>query len=67
MLSTIIYYIIIGVTFNFLWDFVISKTQKEEYRFTMLERVIVIIIWPVAVLFLAFTLAKNIFFGNDQE
>ena len=67
MLSTIIYYIIVGVTFNFLWDLVISKTQKEEYRFTMLERVIVIIIWPITILFLAFTLAKNIFFGNDQE
>ena len=67
MLSTIIYYIIVGVTFNFLWDFVISKTQKEEYRFTMLERVIVTIIWPITILFFIFILARNLFFGNDQE
>ena len=67
MLSTIIYYIIVGVTFNFLWDLVISKTQKEEYRFTMLERIIVTIIWPITILFFIFILARNLFFGNDQE
>jgi hypothetical protein len=67
MLSTIIYYIIVGVTFNFLWDFVVSKTRKEENRFTMLERIIVTIIWPITILFFIFILARNLFFGNDQE
>jgi hypothetical protein len=66
MLSTIIYYIIVGVTFNFLWDFVVSKTRKEENRFTMLERIIVTIIWPITILFFIFILARNLFFGNDQ-
>ena len=67
MLSTIIYYVIVGVIFNYLWDFTVSKTQREENRFTILERIIVTIIWPVAILFLIFTLVKNLLFGNDQD
>lgn len=67
MLSTIIYYVIAGVAFNFLWDLIISKTETEEYRFTMVERVIVTLIWPVAVGFFLITLIKNLFFTNDQD
>lgn len=66
MLSTIIYYVIVGVTFNFLWDLVISKTRNEENRFTILERVIVTIIWPVAVIFAIYFFIKA-FFTNNQE
>ena len=67
MLSTIIYYVIAGVAFNFLWDLIISKTETEEYRFTMVERVIVTLIWPVAVGFFLFTLIKNLFSDNSQD
>lgn len=67
MLSTIIYYVIAGVAFNFLWDLVISKFQAEDNRFTMLERLVVVVIWPVAVLFFFYTLIKNLLFNNDQE
>jgi len=67
MLSTIIYYVIAGVAFNFLWDLIISKFQAEDNRFTMLERLVVVAIWPVAVLFFFYTLIKNLFFNNDQE
>ena len=67
MLSTIIYYVIAGVAFNFLWDLIISKFQAEDNRFTMLERLIVVAIWPVAVLFFFIILIKNLLFNNDQE
>lgn len=67
MLSTIIYYVIAGVAFNFLWDLIISKTETEEYRFTMVERVVVTLIWPVAVGFFLITLIKNLFFNNNQD
>ena len=67
MLSTIIYYVIAGVAFNFLWDLIISKTETEEYRFTAVERVIVTLIWPVAVGFFLITLIKNLFFNNNQD
>jgi hypothetical protein len=67
MLSTIIYYVIAGVAFNFLWDLIISKFQAEDNRFTMLERLVVIAIWPVAIGFFLFILIKNLFFNNDQE
>lgn len=67
MLSTIIYYVIAGVAFNFLWDLIISKAETEEYRFTMVERVVVTLIWPVAVGFFLITLIKNLFFNNNQD
>ena len=67
MLSTIIYYVIVGVAFNFFWDLIISNTEAEQYRFTMVERVIVTLIWPVAVGFFLFTLIKNLFSDNSQD
>jgi len=67
MLSTIIFYVTAGVAFNFLWDLIISKFKAEDNRFTMLERLVVVVIWPVAVLFFFITLLKNLFFNNDQE
>ena len=67
MLSTIIYYVIAGVAFNFVWDLIISKFQAEENRFTMIERLVVIAIWPVAIVFFIYTLIKNLFFDNNQD
>jgi len=67
MLSAIIYYVIVGVAFNFFWDLIISKTETEQYRFTMVERVIVTLIWPVAAGFFLFTLIKNLFSDNSQD
>ena len=67
MLSTIIYYLIAGVAFNFAWDLIISKTEAEENRFTMVERLVVIAIWPVAIVFFVYTLIKSLFFDNNQD
>lgn len=67
MFTAIISYIIAGVAFNYLWDLIISKFKAEENRFTMLERLIVVAIWPVAVLFFFIILIKNLLFNNDQE
>ena len=67
MISAIIWYVFAGVVFNFLWDLLTTRLETEEHRFTMLERLVVIAIWPVAVLFFFYTLIKNLFFNNDQE
>ena len=48
MFGIIILYLLIGVTFNYLWDITISYTGSEENRFTVKERLIVSMIWPVA-------------------
>jgi hypothetical protein len=48
MFGIIILYLLIGVTFNYLWDVTISYTGSEENRFTVKERFIVSMIWPVA-------------------
>jgi hypothetical protein len=48
MFGIIILYLLIGVTFNYLWDVTISYTGSEENRFTVKERLIVSMIWPAA-------------------
>ena len=67
MLSTIIYYVIVGVAFNFFWGLIISNTEAEQYRFTMVERVIVTLIWPVAVGFFVTMLIKTVLFGDNND
>ena len=47
-MNGIIAYLIVGVAFNFVWDALINKSGNEENRFTLLERFIVAIIWPLA-------------------
>jgi len=48
MFGIIILYLLIGVTFNYLWDVTVYYTGSEEYRFTVKERLIVVMIWPIA-------------------
>ena len=48
MFGIIILYLLVGVTFNYLWDVTIYYTGSEEYRFTVKERLIVSMIWPAA-------------------
>lgn len=51
MFGIIILYLLIGVTFNYLWDVTVSYTGSEENRFTLTERFIVSIIWPITLAF----------------
>jgi len=51
MFGVIILYLLIGVMFNYLWDVTISYTGSEENRFTLIERLIVSMIWPIALLY----------------
>ncbi len=55
MFGIIILYLLIGVTFNYLWDVTISYTGSEENRFTVKERFIVSMIWPAALGFALIT------------
>jgi hypothetical protein len=50
MISNLILYVIVGVGFNFIYDHLVNYTS-EEHRFTLLERFIVVAIWPLVVLF----------------
>lgn len=49
MINYILAYILCGVTFNFLFDMLINVLGEdmEGNRFTILERIIVTITWPI--------------------
>lgn len=66
MLSAIIYYVMIGVAYNFLWDVITTRIGNEEYRFTMLERVVVTCIWPLATAFAIYSFIRA-FLGSDNK
>lgn len=59
LFNTISYYILIGVCFNALYDFIISKLENESLRLNMRERIAVTLIWPVYITLLIFNYIKN--------
>jgi hypothetical protein len=61
MISSVIYYLIVGVILNFVYDIVVSEfnMSEEDTRFTLKERFIVTLIWPLVALFFVFTFFKN--------
>lgn len=67
MISAIIWYLFAGVTFNFLWDLITTRLESEQNRFTMLERIIVLLIWPIAVLFFVTMFIKTVLFGDNND
>jgi len=52
MITFVLYYIICGVIFNFLLDLIVNwlasyNPENEGLRFTMAERVVMSLTWPV--------------------
>ena len=67
MISAIIWYVFAGVAFNFLWDLITTWLKSEENRFTMVERFIVVLIWPIAVLVFVGMAIKTLLFGDNND
>jgi hypothetical protein len=45
-------YILFGILFNAIYDLTVTRIKEEHLRFTVLERILVLIIWPIpAILF----------------
>ncbi len=65
MISAIIWYLFAGVAFNFLWDLITTRLESSENRFTMLERLTVVLIWPIAILFFVGMVIKILFSNKD--
>jgi hypothetical protein len=52
MITFILYYIICGVVFNFVFDLMVNwlasnDPEHEGLRFTMSERLIIVFTWPI--------------------
>jgi len=65
MLSAIIWYLFFGVAYNFFWDLLTTRVGSNENRFTMMERLIVLTIWPLITVFFFGMLLKNLFSNKD--
>ena len=58
MINNIIWYLMIGVVIAWLYDFTANKISPEN-RFNNTERVIVILVWPIAVLMYIWAFIKT--------
>jgi len=60
MITNILAYIAIGVALNFLYDLLISKLGTEEHRFTLVERIVTTILWPIFLITFTVGVIKNL-------
>ena len=60
MINGIITYLIIGVMFNFVFDLLVNFSGNEEQRFTVVERLVMTLVWPIGVLAFVFYFIKNL-------
>lgn len=65
--STLMNYLLVGVVFNATYDLAITYIKKEELRFTMVERIIFAIVWPIYVLLLIINFIKTIINGSNKD
>ncbi len=62
----IIYYFFIGVINTMILDYMVTKVAKlfDKPPFTNLERVVVLLLWPIYALTFWYNFFKSIFKGN---
>ena len=60
MLTYIFYYVSIGVLFNFLFDIIVTYVEHEQARFTMMERIVTTLLWPIALTVFVFNFIKTL-------
>jgi hypothetical protein len=54
-----IIYLLIGLSVSILFDWVMKKMPIEELQFTNWERLVIITIWPLAILWAIYGFLKN--------
>ena len=56
-------YLIIGVAVNFVYDWLVGYTN-EEYRFTMKERIMAGLAWPILLTIFIYNFFKTFLSGK---
>lgn len=59
MITYIIYYVFIGVFFNFLFDKIVDFLEQEQIRFNLMERIVTSLLWPIALLVFLYNFIKS--------
>jgi hypothetical protein len=59
MITYTIYYVFIGVLFNFLFDKIVDFLEQEQIRFNLMERIITSLLWPIALLVFLYNFIKS--------
>jgi hypothetical protein len=69
MLYNISCYLVLGVIFAIIVEYILSKTAIEEYQINSnQERILVILIWPIFLLSIGYNLIRILIEGpNDDD
>ena len=59
MLTYIFYYVSIGVLFNFLFDKIVDYLEQEQIRFSIIERIVTTLVWPIALVVFLYNFIKT--------
>jgi len=59
MITYIFYYVSIGVLFNFLFDKIVDFLEQEQIRFSIMERVLTTLLWPLALTVFVYNFIKT--------
>jgi Na+/proline symporter len=52
-------YLFIGALVSVFFDWVLSKIPKKELKFTNWERLLILFIWPMAIIWATYGFFKN--------
>jgi len=59
MLQNFLIYLTIGVSITWVYDIILQKTQPEEMQFTNPERLLVTMVWPLAVIWTIYRMIRR--------
>jgi len=62
-MSSLIYYLVIGLVLNWAYD-MLTDWSEAENRFTMIERLFVLFLWPIALALFIYHYLKQ--FSNNE-
>jgi len=65
-IGTLSYYILFGVIVNALYDFLISTIDREDLRFSMLERILIGLFWPAYLVLLVINFIIKYINGKNK-
>lgn len=67
----LMYYLMIGITFNMLYDLIVdylqAKGKTQDMRFSMKERFFVTLIWPIYLTFFIVLLFIKLFKNKNND
>ena len=61
-MNLVINYLLVGILFQFFMVWASKKNEQEELLFTHIERILLVIFWPIGLLGVIYQIIKTLIF-----